>query len=152
MAQGGEPKTWKDERKGSQHCSWMQGFTVFGDLLRFFQRQNNWIGWFSFLGLYCVNVALFMPGIVLILGAGFVFGCALISIASFAKTKTVRGKRSNTVQHSFNGWSSETVAKICQNGTHAEVALLCVSKHVAAGRGKWAVVVVPENVCALPGF
>jgi len=53
----------------------MQGLTVFGDILKFFQRQNNWLGWLYFTLLYCVNVALFLPGIVLILGAGFIFGC-----------------------------------------------------------------------------
>jgi len=52
----------------------VQGLTVFGDILRFFQRQNNWLGWLYFTLLYSVNVALFLPGIVLILGAGFVFG------------------------------------------------------------------------------
>ena len=52
----------------------IQGITVFGEILNFFHNQNNWLGWLCFLGLYCVNVALFLPGIVLILGAGFVFG------------------------------------------------------------------------------
>ena len=50
---------------------------MFGDILRFFQRQNNWLGWLYFTLLYCVNVALFLPGIVLILGAGFIFGYCL---------------------------------------------------------------------------
>ena len=52
----------------------LQGFKIFGALLRWFQKQNNWRGWGIFLAIYCANVALFLPGVVLILGAGFVFG------------------------------------------------------------------------------
>jgi uncharacterized membrane protein YdjX (TVP38/TMEM64 family) len=51
-----------------------QGFAVFGDILTWFQQQNNWGGWAIFLAMYTVNVALLLPGIILILGAGFVFG------------------------------------------------------------------------------
>ncbi|BDA41533.1 probable Golgi apparatus membrane protein tvp38 [Coccomyxa sp. Obi] len=52
----------------------VKGFTVFGDILTWFQNQNNWAGWAIFLAMYTANVSLLLPGIVLILGAGFVFG------------------------------------------------------------------------------
>lgn len=52
----------------------VKGFTVFGDILIWFQKQNNWGGWAIFLAMYTANVSLLLPGIVLILGAGFVFG------------------------------------------------------------------------------
>ena len=43
-------------------------------MLRWFEKQNNWKGWAVFLPVYTVNVALFLPGVIFILGAGFVFG------------------------------------------------------------------------------
>ncbi|KAK9909219.1 hypothetical protein WJX75_008942 [Coccomyxa subellipsoidea] len=52
----------------------VKGFTVFGDILTWFQKQNNWAGWAIFLAMYTANVSLLLPGIVLILGSGFVFG------------------------------------------------------------------------------
>lgn len=52
----------------------VKGVTVFSDILAWFQARNNWGGWGMFLGLYTVVVALFLPGVVLIVGAGFVFG------------------------------------------------------------------------------
>ena len=52
----------------------VQGFKVLGDILHWFEKRNNWVGWSCFLLLYCVDVALFLPGLVLILAAGFVFG------------------------------------------------------------------------------
>eukprot|EP00884_Botryococcus_braunii_P002783 jgi/Botrbrau1/12505/Bobra.0169s0048.5 len=52
----------------------VKGVSVFGDILSWFQKQNNFVGWFSFTVLYCLNISLFLPGIVLVLGAGFVFG------------------------------------------------------------------------------
>jgi hypothetical protein len=55
-----------------------QGFSVFGSILRWFQARNNWGGWGIFLGMYLVVVALFLPGVLLIMGAGFIFGCALL--------------------------------------------------------------------------
>jgi uncharacterized membrane protein YdjX (TVP38/TMEM64 family) len=33
------------------------------------------MGWGIFLAMYTANVSLLLPGIVLILGAGFIFGC-----------------------------------------------------------------------------
>lgn len=57
--------------KGTEYA---QGFTVFGDILTWFQKQNNWVGWAIFLAMYTANVSLLLPGIVLILGSGFVFG------------------------------------------------------------------------------
>ena len=53
----------------------VQGPRIFGELLRFFERWNNWGGWGIFIGLYILNITLFLPGVALILGAGFVFGC-----------------------------------------------------------------------------
>jgi hypothetical protein len=61
-----------------------QGVSVFGDILTWFQKQNNFAGWFSFTLLYCLNISLFLPGIVLVLGAGFVFGYACISLLKAA--------------------------------------------------------------------
>ncbi|PRW05827.1 TVP38 TMEM64 family membrane [Chlorella sorokiniana] len=52
----------------------IKGFGFFGDLLSWFQRHNGWAGWGIFVGMYTAMVALFLPGVVLILGAGFVFG------------------------------------------------------------------------------
>ena len=49
----------------------MQGL---GGVVSWFERQNNWIGWVEFLVLYCAVVALYLPGIMFILGAGYVFG------------------------------------------------------------------------------
>ncbi len=52
----------------------MQGFSIFGTMLSWFEKQNNWKGWAVFLPVYTANVALFLPGVIFILGAGFVFG------------------------------------------------------------------------------
>lgn len=52
----------------------VKGFSIFGTMLRWFEKQNNWKGWAVFLPVYTVNVALFLPGVIFILGAGFVFG------------------------------------------------------------------------------
>ncbi|KAK9819408.1 hypothetical protein WJX74_000272 [Apatococcus lobatus] len=52
----------------------VKGLKVLGDILHWFEKRNNWVGWSCFLLLYCVDVALFLPGLVLILAAGFVFG------------------------------------------------------------------------------
>ncbi|KAL6769331.1 hypothetical protein ACKKBG_A30590 [Auxenochlorella protothecoides x Auxenochlorella symbiontica] len=52
----------------------VKGFSIFGDLLRWFQSRNNWGGWGIFLGMYTALVAVFLPGVVFIMGAGFVFG------------------------------------------------------------------------------
>lgn len=52
----------------------VKGFSIFGVILRWFQARNNWAGWGIFVGMYCAFVALFLPGVVLIIGAGFVFG------------------------------------------------------------------------------
>jgi membrane protein DedA with SNARE-associated domain len=50
---------------------------IFGEILHFFERWNNWGGWGIFIGLFIANVTLFLPGVALILGAGFIFGCVL---------------------------------------------------------------------------
>ena len=51
-----------------------QGVRIFGEILHFFERWNNWGGWGIFIGLFIANVTLFLPGVALILGAGFIFG------------------------------------------------------------------------------
>lgn len=61
-------------RKLDLHLCLLQGFSIFGTMLRWFEKQNNWKGWAVFLPVYTVNVALFLPGVIFILGAGFVFG------------------------------------------------------------------------------
>lgn len=53
----------------------LKGVRIFGEILRWFERQNSWWpGWVSFLLLFITAVTLFLPGVALILGAGFVFG------------------------------------------------------------------------------
>lgn len=52
----------------------VKGFSIFGVILRWFQARNNWGGWGIFVGMYTGLVALFLPGVVFIMGAGFVFG------------------------------------------------------------------------------
>ncbi len=52
----------------------LQGFSIFGTMLGWFEKQNNWKGWAVFLPVYTVNVALFLPGVIFILAAGFIFG------------------------------------------------------------------------------
>lgn len=47
---------------------------MFGEVLHWFQARNNLTGWCAFLVLYTVTVAVFLPGVVLIMGAGLVFG------------------------------------------------------------------------------
>lgn len=55
----------------------LQGVRIFGQILSWFERQNSWWpGWVSFLLLFIAAVTLFLPGVALILGAGYVFGCA----------------------------------------------------------------------------
>jgi uncharacterized membrane protein YdjX (TVP38/TMEM64 family) len=39
-----------------------------------FEARNNWAGWGIFIGMYTGMVALFLPAVVFIAGAGFVFG------------------------------------------------------------------------------
>ena len=51
-----------------------QGLAIVPDILAWFTRQNNWLGWLAFTGLYASVVALYLPAIVLVVGAGFVFG------------------------------------------------------------------------------
>ena len=48
---------------------------IFSEILNFFEKWNNWGGWGIFIGMFIMNVTLFLPGVALILGAGFVFGC-----------------------------------------------------------------------------
>jgi uncharacterized membrane protein YdjX (TVP38/TMEM64 family) len=52
----------------------VRGFSIFGDILHWFKRHNSWGGWGIFIGMYTGVVALFMPGVVFMMGAGFVFG------------------------------------------------------------------------------
>ena len=43
-------------------------------LLAWFQARSGWGGWGAFLGVYTAVVALLLPAVWLVLGAGFVFG------------------------------------------------------------------------------
>ncbi|KAK9846466.1 hypothetical protein WJX81_004574 [Elliptochloris bilobata] len=52
----------------------VKGVTVFKDIIHWFEKQNNWIGWTCFTLLYCLNISILLPGILFILAAGFVFG------------------------------------------------------------------------------
>lgn len=52
----------------------IHGFSIFGSILHWFKRRNGWGGWGVFIGFYAGVVALFMPGVVFILGSGFIFG------------------------------------------------------------------------------
>jgi uncharacterized membrane protein YdjX (TVP38/TMEM64 family) len=42
--------------------------------LAWFKKRNGWGGWGAYVGFYTGIVALFFPGVVFIMGAGFVFG------------------------------------------------------------------------------
>lgn len=52
----------------------VKGIGIFGEILGWFKNHNGWAGWGAFLGMYTGIVALFLPGVVFIMGAGFVFG------------------------------------------------------------------------------
>lgn len=52
----------------------IHGFGVFGRILAWFQKHNGWAGWGIFIPMYIGVVALFIPGVVFMTGAGFVFG------------------------------------------------------------------------------
>jgi len=52
----------------------IHGFSIFGTILTWFKNRNGWGGWGIFIGFYTGVVALFIPGIVFILGSGFIFG------------------------------------------------------------------------------
>jgi uncharacterized membrane protein YdjX (TVP38/TMEM64 family) len=52
----------------------LQGFSIFGSILQWFKQRNGWGGWGVFIGFYTGVVALFFPGVVFIMGAGFIFG------------------------------------------------------------------------------
>lgn len=60
----------------------LQGVTVFKDIIHWFEKQNNWMGWTCFMLLYCLNIAILLPGILWILAAGFVFGYAPLHISA----------------------------------------------------------------------
>ena len=47
---------------------------MFKDIIIWFEKQNNWLGWTCFTLLYMVNISILLPGIWFILMAGFVFG------------------------------------------------------------------------------
>ena len=42
--------------------------------MAWFKKRNGWGGWGAYVGFYTGIVALFFPGVVFIMGAGFVFG------------------------------------------------------------------------------
>jgi uncharacterized membrane protein YdjX (TVP38/TMEM64 family) len=50
------------------------GFAIFGRILHWFKKRNGWGGWGVYVGFYTAVVTLFIPGVVFIMGAGFVFG------------------------------------------------------------------------------
>lgn len=50
------------------------GFSIYGNILRWFKQRGGWGVWGIYIGLYTVLVAIFIPGVVFIMGAGFVFG------------------------------------------------------------------------------
>lgn len=50
------------------------GLGIFTEILAWFQRHSGWGGWGIFIPMYIGVVTLYLPGIVFILGAGFVFG------------------------------------------------------------------------------
>lgn len=52
----------------------IHGFSVFPRILEWFKKRSGWGGWGAYLGIYTAIVALFIPGVVFIMGAGFVFG------------------------------------------------------------------------------
>jgi uncharacterized membrane protein YdjX (TVP38/TMEM64 family) len=48
--------------------------SVFPKILAWFKRRNGWGGWGVYVGFYTGIVTLFFPGVVFIMGAGFIFG------------------------------------------------------------------------------
>ncbi|KAK9812227.1 hypothetical protein WJX73_005602 [Symbiochloris irregularis] len=52
----------------------LRGFSIVPKLLLWFTHQNSWLGWLAFTGVYASAVALYLPAIALVIGAGFVFG------------------------------------------------------------------------------
>ena len=52
----------------------IHGFSIFPRILEWFKKRSGWGGWGAYLGIYTAIVALFIPGVVFIMGAGFVFG------------------------------------------------------------------------------
>lgn len=52
----------------------IKGFSFIPQLLHWFERRNTWGGWGIFIGMFTGLIALFVPGIVFITGAGYVFG------------------------------------------------------------------------------
>jgi len=52
----------------------IHGFSIFGTILAWFKNRNGWGGWGVYVGFYTAIVALYFPGVVFIMGAGFVFG------------------------------------------------------------------------------
>lgn len=52
----------------------IHGFSIFPAILEWFKKRSGWGGWGAYLGIYTAIVALFIPGVVFIMGAGFVFG------------------------------------------------------------------------------
>ena len=50
------------------------GPSTLTSLLAWFQKRSGWGGWGAFLGVYTACVALLLPAVWLVLGAGFVFG------------------------------------------------------------------------------
>ncbi|KAI7841423.1 hypothetical protein COHA_004818 [Chlorella ohadii] len=85
------------------------GFGFFGDLLTWFQRHNGWAGWGIFVGMYTAMVALFLPGVVLILGAGFVFGFWRGLLAVWAGGAVGQALAFLLARYLFRGWVENTL-------------------------------------------
>lgn len=118
------------------HCTTLaspQGFGFFGDILTWFQRHNGWAGWGIFVGalsglpvvgalvscslgmrrrfagMYTAMVALFLPGVVLILGAGFVFGFWRGLLAVWAGGAVGQALAFLLARYLFHGWVESTL-------------------------------------------
>lgn len=87
----------------------IKGFGFFGDLLAWFQRHNGWAGWGIFVGMYTAMVALFLPGVVLILGAGFVFGFWRGLLAVWAGGAVGQALAFLLARYLFHSWVENTL-------------------------------------------
>ncbi|KAL4858718.1 TVP38/TMEM64 family membrane protein [Chlorella vulgaris] len=89
----------------------VKGFGFFGDILLWFQRHNGWAGWGIFVGMYTATVALFLPGVILILGAGFVFGFWRGLLAVWAGGAVGQALAFLLARYLFHGWVESTLKR-----------------------------------------
>ncbi|KAL4428039.1 hypothetical protein ABPG75_002128 [Micractinium tetrahymenae] len=87
----------------------VKGFGFFGDVLSWFQRHNGWGGWGIFVGMYTAVVALFLPGVVLILGAGFIFGFWRGLLAVWAGGAVGQALAFLLARYLFRSWVENTL-------------------------------------------